>query len=131
MTPQAACGAAIRDGEGRLLLVQRLTAPEAGCWGLPGGKIDFGEPAKVATAREISEELGITITIGEIACLTETIGADDGQHWVAPVYHATIATGTPMLMEPDKHGGWNWFALDDLPDALTTPTQQFLASLRS
>lgn len=98
---------------------------------MPGGKIDFGEPAKVATAREISEELGITITIGEIACLTETIGADDGQHWVAPVYHATIATGTPMLMEPDKHGGWNWFALDDLPDALTTPTQQFLASLRS
>ena len=50
--PEAGCGAAIRDAEGRILLIQRMREPEAGAWGLgpgawglPGGKIDFGEPA--------------------------------------------------------------------------------------
>lgn len=131
MAPQAGCGAAIRDSAGRLLLIQRLRAPEAECWGLPGGKIDFGETAKAATAREIAEELGIVIKVGEVACLTEIIGADDGRHWVAPVYHATIIDGTPKVMEPEKHGGWDWFALDNLPNALTTPTRQYLASLHA
>ncbi|MBU2085288.1 MAG: NUDIX domain-containing protein, partial [Alphaproteobacteria bacterium] len=42
--PEAGCGAAIFDDDGRLLLIQRLTEPESGAWGLPGGKIDFGEP---------------------------------------------------------------------------------------
>lgn len=36
--PEAGCGAAILDGQGRLLLIQRLREPEAGAWGLPGGK---------------------------------------------------------------------------------------------
>jgi 8-oxo-dGTP pyrophosphatase MutT (NUDIX family) len=57
--PEAGCGAAILDDAGRLLLIQRLRQPEAGAWGLPGGKIDFGEPAMQTARREIAEELGI------------------------------------------------------------------------
>ena len=57
----AGCGAAIRDGSGRLLLIQRLKEPEAGAWGLPGGKIDFGERSEDTARREIEEELGIVI----------------------------------------------------------------------
>lgn len=129
MRPEAACGAAILNEGGELLLLQRLTQPEAGCWGLPGGKIDFGETATAATAREIAEELGIEIHVGPFACLTETIDGGDGRHWVAPVYEAHIVSGTPRLMEPAKHGGWGWFSLDDLPEKLTTPTHQYLKSI--
>jgi ADP-ribose pyrophosphatase YjhB (NUDIX family) len=50
--PRVGCGAAVmRDG--KLLLVQRLTEPEAGCWGLPGGKVDPFEPLDQAVRREI------------------------------------------------------------------------------
>ncbi|MEL7481011.1 MAG: NUDIX domain-containing protein [Pseudomonadota bacterium] len=125
--PEAGCGAVIYNERQELLLIQRLRAPEALHWGLPGGKIDFGEPVKTAVAREIREELGIEIEVGRLACLTETIGADDGRHWVAPVYLATILSGTPAILEPEKHADWGWFALDALPDPLTTPTQQYLA----
>jgi ADP-ribose pyrophosphatase YjhB (NUDIX family) len=38
----------IRDG--RILLIQRRKQPEAGAWGLPGGKVDWMEPAAVAAA---------------------------------------------------------------------------------
>jgi ADP-ribose pyrophosphatase YjhB (NUDIX family) len=125
--PQAGCGAAIRDGDGRLLLIQRLTEPESGAWGLPGGKIDFGEPAKTTARREIAEELGIDIEILHLACISEIIDAGDGRHWVSPIYEARIVSGEPAVQEPEKHGGCAWFALSDLPDRITTPTQAYLA----
>lgn len=123
---EAGCGAAIQDTEGRLLLIQRLRQPEAGAWGLPGGKIDFGERAEDTARREILEELGIEIEITGLACIAETIDAGDGRHWVAPVYSARIVSGAPEVMEPEKHGGWGWFALDALPAPLTSPVKDWL-----
>lgn len=127
--PGAGCGAAIRDDSGRLLLIQRLKEPEAGAWGLPGGKIDFGERAEDTARREIEEELGIQIELTGLACIAETIDKGDGRHWVAPVYSARIVSGEPRVMEPEKHGGWGWFSLDDLPDDLTTPVRDYLGAL--
>lgn len=117
--PEAGCGAAIRNAAGQILLIQRLRQPEAGAWGLPGGKIDFGEPARETARREIAEELGIEIEVLGLACIAETIDCGDGRHWIAPVYNARILTGAPDILEPEKHGGWGWFALDDLPAPLT------------
>ena len=127
--PQVGCGAAITNEGGQLLLIERLGEPEARAWGLPGGKVDFGERAERAVMREIQEELGIAIMLEGLACIAETIDGGDGRHWVAPVYHARISAGKPRLMEPDKHGGWGWFGLEDLPDKLTSPTVQYLQSL--
>ncbi len=129
--PEAGCGAAIRDGEGRLLLLQRLREPEAGAWGLAGGKIDFGERAEDTARREIAEELGIDIEILGLACIAETIDRGDGRHWIAPVYEARIRSGEPQNLEPEKHGGWGWFSLDALPENLTTPVLCYMASLRT
>lgn len=128
MQPEVGCGAAIRDRDGRLLLIQRLREPEAGFWGLPGGKIDFGETAEDAVVREIEEELAIGIAIERLACVTEIIARGDGRHWVSPVYEARIVSGEPSIQEPDKHGGWGWYAAEAMPDELTTPTRQYLAS---
>lgn len=124
--PEAGCGAAIRDADGRLLLIQRLREPEAGAWGLPGGKIDFGEPAMETARREIAEELGIEIEILRLACIAETINKGDGRHWVAPVYDARIVSGAPVLLEPEKHGGWGWFALGAMPAPLTSAAMAWL-----
>lgn len=126
--PGAGCGAAILDDTGRLLLIQRLKEPEAGAWGLPGGKVDFGERAEDTARREIAEELGVEIELTGLACIAETIDKGDGHHWVAPVYEARIVAGEPRVMEPEKHGGWGWFALDNLPEYLTTPVHDYLAS---
>ncbi len=123
---EAGCGAAILNTDGKLLLIQRLKQPEAGAWGLPGGKIDFGERAEDTARREILEELGIEIELTGLACIAETIDAGDGRHWVAPVYSARIISGKPEVMEPEKHGGWGWFALDALPSPLTSPAKDWL-----
>lgn len=127
--PEAGCGAAICDDTGRLLLIQRLREPEAGAWGLPGGKIDFGEPAMETARREIAEELGIEIEILRLTCIAETINQGDGRHWIAPVYEARITSGEPKILEPEKHGGWGWFDCATLPSPLTMAAVSYLSAI--
>ena len=127
--PEVGCGAAILNEDGALLLIQRLKEPEAGAWGLPGGKIDFGEPAEQAVVREVKEELGVDIELNGLACFSEIIDRGDGRHWVSPIFAARIVSGQPKLMEPEKHGGWGWFQLTELPETITTPTRRFVSSL--
>jgi 8-oxo-dGTP diphosphatase len=54
--------AVIQRADGRFLLAQRPQGKVyAGYWEFPGGKIEAGEPAEVALARELHEELGIDV----------------------------------------------------------------------
>ncbi|HYC03071.1 MAG TPA: NUDIX domain-containing protein [Azospirillaceae bacterium] len=124
--PRVGVGAAILDDEGRLLLVKRRRAPEAGCWGLPGGKVEFLEPLETAVVREIEEELGIRITLQGLVCLTDQIDEAHSTHWVAPVYLAHIKDGAPVNREPDALAAIGWFPLEELPDRLTIATRQAL-----
>ena len=126
--PRVGCGAAIvRDGA--LLLVLRLRQPEADHWGLPGGKVDWGEPTRDTCAREIAEELGLTITPGRLLCIADTIDLGDGCHWVAPVYLVKDCVGEAVVLEPDKLGGCGWFPLHALPSPLTAATVAAVRSL--
>lgn len=58
-------GGIVTDPRGRLLLVRRAHDPEAGRWSLPGGKVEPGESATAATAREVAEETGLDVEVGE------------------------------------------------------------------
>ena len=49
-----------------VLVAQRRRPPElAGRWELPGGKVAAGETEPVALARELAEELGIEVAVGQ------------------------------------------------------------------
>ncbi|GAA4478673.1 NUDIX hydrolase [Gluconacetobacter asukensis] len=128
--PRVGCGAAIIE-DGKLLLVLRRKDPEAQHWGLPGGKLDPYETVANATIREIAEELGITITLTSLLCIVDQIDRARGTHWVAPVFRATIQTGTPAIHEPHALADWGWFPLTALPTPLTEATRQALAMLNA
>ncbi|WP_284423961.1 NUDIX domain-containing protein [Bradyrhizobium sp. SSBR45G] len=121
--PRLGCGVVIVDGEA-ILLVRRLHDPEAGCWGLPGRKVDWLEPVEDAVRREATEELDITLGDLRLICVVDQIDRLRGEHWVAPVYLAAGFKGEPRLVEPDKHAAFGWFALHGLPTPLTLATQQ-------
>ena len=54
--------AAITAPDGRILMAQRVAgATLAGLWEFPGGKIEPGESPEAALARELHEELAITV----------------------------------------------------------------------
>jgi len=129
LRPRVGCGAAILDGQGRILLVQRRRQPEAGHWGQPGGKLDWGENGRACAEREILEELGITIVAGPVLCVTDMIAEDS--HWVAVTYRADGCVGEPAIREPQALADWGWFSLDALPSPLTAATLDAVAALRA
>ena len=57
--PNAASVALVNRG--RVLLIQRAKPPYHGLWTLPGGRLEAGEDAESAAAREIREELGLAV----------------------------------------------------------------------
>lgn len=60
--------AAIVDGQGRVLVQPRAGDPAlAGTWELPGGKVRPGEDHAAALAREVEEETGVAVRVGELA----------------------------------------------------------------
>lgn len=56
---------------GRVLLTQRKPGTHlAGLWELPGGKVQPGEDPREALRRELKEELGIDVAVGEVVDVT-------------------------------------------------------------
>ena len=56
----------VRNAEGEVLIDQRLEEGLlGGMWEFPGGKQEQGETIETCIARELKEELGIEVTVGE------------------------------------------------------------------
>ncbi len=61
--PVHVVAAAVTDADGRILIAQRPPGKHlAGSWEFPGGKLEPGETRVEGLARELKEELGITLT---------------------------------------------------------------------
>lgn len=67
-----AVGALIEDREGRVLFVR-----DNGRWMLPGGGVETGETRETALVREVHEETGVEISVGELLAVTEVTLTDD------------------------------------------------------
>jgi ADP-ribose pyrophosphatase YjhB (NUDIX family) len=126
--PRASCGVVIRRG-GKILLLHRRTAPEAGHWGLPGGKVDWMEPVETAAARELMEETGIEAGPLTLLCVADHIDEAAGDHFLAPIYTADAASGEPRVCEPHKHIELGWFDPADPPSPLTITARAALGAL--
>jgi len=73
--PIVAVGAAVCRDE-RVLIVQRGKPPSKGVWTVPGGAVDLGETMRQAAAREVMEETGIQIKVGEVIGILDNIIRD-------------------------------------------------------
>lgn len=61
--PRAAAGALIRDETGKVLMIHPTYKPY---WDLPGGYIERGETPSEACRRELNEELGLDVRLGNM-----------------------------------------------------------------
>ena len=117
--PRVGVGVLLVDDLERVLLTLRNRPPEAGCWSIVGGKLDFLETLEECAAREAREEVGVEVSIQSLLCVTDHCLPQENQHWVSPAYLAKVRTGQAANCEPEKTADVQWFPLDRLPPNLT------------
>jgi len=112
-------GAALVDDltQPTVLLAARRTEPAAlaGGWEFPGGKVDPGETHEEALHREVREELGVEVELGE-----KVPGPLPGGRWplgesfAMTVWLARVTAGEPAPIE--DHDQLRWLGHDELHD---------------
>src|SRR5918912_1648864 len=92
--PKLVAGAIAELDEG-IVLIQRDIEPGYGKWTFPGGFVERGERAEAAARREVLEESGLEIEVGEIIGLYTY----DGQIPAIAVFAAEVTGGEPTPLD--------------------------------
>ena len=101
--------ALIWQGE-RFMICQRPAHKARGMlWEFVGGKVESGETKQEALIRECQEELGVTITVGDVFMEVLHPYPDLTVHLT--LFHAAIAQGEPQKLE---HNDIRWITVDEI-----------------
>ncbi|MEM7554472.1 MAG: 8-oxo-dGTP diphosphatase MutT [Cyanobacteria bacterium P01_A01_bin.84] len=102
--------AVIRNEQGQILIDRRLQEGEmGGLWEFPGGKIEANETIEECIKREIKEEIGINIEIGEY--LTTIDYTYTTLRVTLIVHNCRYVSGIPTAIECDEI---HWVRVDEL-----------------
>lgn len=105
------------DGVEKVFLPKRAATKKflPSVYELPGGHIDFGEDMIVGLKREIDEEFGVEIKIGDPFAVFTYTNDIKGSHSIEVIYFAELI-GSPdaITLNPEDHSDAGWFAEDEL-----------------
>ena len=91
-------GVVVRGGcDGEVLLIRRAKMPSLGEWSIPGGAVEVGETLRGALRRELLEETGLTVRVGEMVEVLDRILHDQhGRvqfHYVLADFACAVESG--------------------------------------
>jgi 8-oxo-dGTP diphosphatase len=116
---------AVLFNEGRLLLIRRGHDPGKGLWAVPGGKVHWGERLDVALAREVLEETGLDVEVGDVVWVGQHLSP--GNHLVLIDFRAEVTGG--MVSAGDDADEARWVERAEVEDLELTPTMYELVAL--
>ena len=103
--------ALIWQGE-KFMICQRPPHKARGLlWEFVGGKVEVGEGPEEALIRECREELGVSLSVGEVFMDVTHEYPDLLVHLT--LFHATIAEGEPKMLE---HNDIKWITPREIPN---------------
>lgn len=125
--PIPTVGGLIFREDGRMLLMR--TAKWSDMWGIPGGKIEWGEGSEAALLRELREETGLEVSDVRFVMVQDAIHPLEfykDAHFLLMNYTCRV-TGTPEVRLNDEAQEYRWVTE---PQAralrLNTPTRVLL-----
>jgi len=121
-TPFVGVGAIIIEDD-RVALVRRGQAPLKGKWSIPGGVLEVGETLRAAAEREVREETGLEVEIGELLGVFDRVVPDEeGQiryHYVLIDFLCRRVSG--RLRAGDDAEDADWFQAAELDELGLAP----------
>jgi len=96
----------LENEKGEILLIKRKYNPAKGRWVLPGGGIKFGENSKETAKRELKEETGLDISIGNCIGVFELIKPEENVHRIIFYHKARVLDGTLKLSDDADDAIW-------------------------
>ena len=112
--------ALIISGSGVLLVRRGTRSILPGRWALPGGKVEAGEPLRAALRREVLEETGLRVRVGDQVALHEQMpAAGVPGHFLILVFSAEVTGG--RLQAGDDADAAEWVPPGDIRRRKTTP----------
>ncbi|MEM8822309.1 MAG: NUDIX hydrolase [Pseudomonadota bacterium] len=102
---------AVVERDGAVLMVRRARPPAQGLWGFPGGHVEWGETARDAAIRELTEETGITAHPGAHLGVIDVIGSD--HHYLLVATHCHWQAGEPVAGDDADQA--IWIGIPDIP----------------
>ncbi|MBS7610343.1 NUDIX hydrolase [Candidatus Bathyarchaeota archaeon] len=116
--------------EGRVLLIRRANEPGKGLWSIPGGLVELGETVREAAKREVEEETGIFVEIGELIDVIDNIIRDEKGavkfHYVLVDFLAKPLSKEPIIRPSSEVLEADWFLPKELSKLSMTRTAQRL-----
>jgi len=109
------------DGVEKVFLPKRADTKKfmPGVYELPGGHVDFGEDIVDGLKRELVEEFGKNISVGDPFAAFTYKNEVKASHSVEVVYFAQFEDGIEGIeVHPEDHSGYEWFSEDDLTKML-------------
>lgn len=85
-----------------VLLVRRGKPPRQGRWSVPGGRQRLGETVRETAAREVLEETGCDVAVGDLLDVVDSLTRDDGG---TLQYHYTLIDFGAEWRDGDTQAG--------------------------
>jgi phosphoglycolate phosphatase len=128
--PVATVGGLIRDDAGNFLLVR--TRKWSGKYGIPGGKIEYGETMEAAFAREAMEETGLAVHDLRFALVQDCVEHPEfyrPRHFILVNYLARASGVMPAVRLNHESDAYVWASpAESLALPLNGPTRVLIES---
>ena len=130
--PIPTVGALIYNPLGQMLMIR--TEKWSGKWGIPGGKIEYGESSTSALQREIAEETGLTVSEIEFVLSQDSIESEEfhrTEHFILLNYTCHTVGETDVTLNEEAQE-YRWVTEEEaLQLDLNLPTQVLLEAVLS
>lgn len=108
------------NGVDKVFLAKRADTKKflPGVYELPGGHVDFGEDPVHALKREIDEELGMKIEVGDPFFVFTYTNEIKGSHSIEVIYFARFTNDiSEIKINSEDHSEFGWFSEEELVNA--------------
>ena len=123
-------GGCIFNDKGEVLLQKRTDSNK---WGFPGGAVELGETPQMAAIREVKEETGLDVEVGELIgiyteCNMEYPNGDKAQS-VCIAYELKMVGGN-LSCDKGETLELRYFPLDDTPELFCKQHEELMRDIK-